>query len=145
MYITITDIIGEKRINLADPIRGKEVAVVSMFSDNVQYKLKEPMKVLQKTGEEKKLSKGMCTDKELNALVGLETKSQLVPRDYAFKMNKLEQVTEMVISLNELDNIDNLENGRASNVLFRYHVTDSKEFTSFEPVTPQYKKLKMGS
>ena len=36
MYITITDITGEKRIDLTYPIKGKEVAVVSVFSDNIQ-------------------------------------------------------------------------------------------------------------
>ena len=35
IYITITDIIGEKRIDLAYPIQDKEVAVVNVFSDNV--------------------------------------------------------------------------------------------------------------
>ena len=97
-----------------------------MFSDNVQYWLKESMKALLKTGKEKKLSKGVYTDKELNALIGLEMKLQLVSCDYAFKMNKLEHLTEIVISLNKLDNTDNLENRRPSNILFRYHVTDSK-------------------
>ena len=38
---------GEKRIGLAYLIQGKEIAVVSMFSDNVQHWLKEPMKVLK--------------------------------------------------------------------------------------------------
>ena len=41
MYITINDIIGEKRIDLSYPISsgtgGKEIAVVIMLSDNVQY------------------------------------------------------------------------------------------------------------
>ena len=37
MYITINDIIGKKRINLSYPIKGKEITVVSMLSDNVQY------------------------------------------------------------------------------------------------------------
>ena len=53
MYITIDDIIGEKRIDLSYPIEDREalalaphsaggphlaeIAVVSMFSDNVQY------------------------------------------------------------------------------------------------------------
>ena len=82
-------------------------------------------------------------DKELNALIGLE-KLKLVPHDYTFKKNKLEHVMEMVISLNELDNTDILDNRRPSNILFRYHVTDSKEFTRFEPTTPQYKKPKNG-
>ena len=38
MYITINDIIGEARIDLSYPIRPrKEISVVSMLSDNVQY------------------------------------------------------------------------------------------------------------
>ena len=137
----INHTIGEKRIDLAYRIRGKEVAVVSVFSNNVQCWLKEFMKVLLKTGEEKKLSKGVYTDKELNTLIELEMKLKLVPDDYTFKKNKLEQV---VISLDELDNRDNLENRRSSNILFRYHMTDSKEFPSFKPITPQYKKLENG-
>ena len=59
MYITITDILGKKRIDLAYPIQGKEAAVVSMFSDNVQYWLKEPMKILLKTGKEMTLERGV--------------------------------------------------------------------------------------
>ena len=45
MYITINDIIGEKTIDLSYPIQNydssKEVAVISMFSDNIQYKVTE--------------------------------------------------------------------------------------------------------
>ena len=47
MYITINDVIGEKRIDLSHPIRSgrkasegplsAEIAVVSMLSNNVQY------------------------------------------------------------------------------------------------------------
>ena len=37
MYITVNDVIGEKRIDLAYPIQRKEAAVVIMLSDNVQY------------------------------------------------------------------------------------------------------------
>ena len=40
MYVTITNIVGEKRTDLAYPITNfdssKEVAVVSLFSDNIQ-------------------------------------------------------------------------------------------------------------
>ena len=50
----------------------------------------------------------------------------------------------MVISLNELDNSDNLEDGRPSNTLFTYYVTGPEYSTCFEPDTPQYKKLKNG-
>ena len=45
MYITIDDLIGEKRIDLSYPIQNfdfsKEVAVVSMFSNNIQYRVTE--------------------------------------------------------------------------------------------------------
>ena len=82
MYITINDIIGEKRIGLSYPIKGRdgsvEVAVVSMFSDNVQYWLKGHLKVQLKSGKEIMLNKGVYTDKELNALTGLELKSQMI-------------------------------------------------------------------
>ena len=58
------------------------------------------------------------------------------------KMNKLAGVTEMVISLNELSNSDDLEDGKPSKVLLRHYLTSSEVFTNFEPVSPQYKKLK---
>ena len=50
----------------------------------------------------------------------------------------------MIINLDELDNSDNLKDGRPSNELLTYHVTDDKDFTLFEPQTPQYRKLKNG-
>ena len=106
MYITVNDVIGEKRIDLAYPIQGKEVAVVIMLSENVQYLLKEPVKLLLET--------------ELN---GLELKSRMDSHDYVLKENKLENVTKMVISLDKLDNSDNLEDGRSSNALLTYCVS----------------------
>ena len=48
MYITINDVIGEKRINLSYPIKGKDIAVVSMLSDNVQYWLKGSIEMFLK-------------------------------------------------------------------------------------------------
>ena len=48
----------------------------------------------------------------------------------------------MILNLNELDNSNNLKDGRPSNELLTYHVTDDKDLTNFEPQTPQYKKLK---
>ena len=50
----------------------------------------------------------------------------------------------MIFNLNELDNSDNLKDGRPSNTLFMYYVTSYGVFTLFEPHTPQYKKLKNG-
>ena len=48
----------------------------------------------------------------------------------------------MILNLDELDNTNNLKDGRPSNSLLTYHVTSNEDFTSFEPQTPQYKKLK---
>ena len=51
---------------------------------------------------------------------------------------------KVAISLNELDNSDNLEDGRPSNTLFTYYVTSPADFTCFEPRNPRYKTLKYG-
>ena len=61
------------------------------------------------------------------------------------RTNKLEKVKKMALSLKELDNSDNLEDGRPSNTLFTYYVTSPEYSMHFEPVTPQYKKLKNGT
>ena len=61
--------------------------------------------------------------------------------DQVIKMNKLRGITEMIFNLNELDNTDNLEDGRPSNSLLTYNVTANEDFMHFEPHTPQYKKL----
>ena len=50
----------------------------------------------------------------------------------------------MIINLDELNNSNNLKDGRPSNKLLTYHVTDDKDFMHFEPDTPQYKALKNG-
>ena len=40
MHITINNVIGEKTIDLFYPIRSsKKIAVISMFSDNIQYEV----------------------------------------------------------------------------------------------------------
>ena len=155
MCITINDIIAEKMIDLSYPISSckeaptkarrtpqAEVAVVIMLSDNVQYWLEGPMKILLKTGKETMLTKGVYMDKELNAILRPELKSQMVSSDDVLKTNKSENVTEMAINVEELNNSDNLEDGRPSNTLFTYYVTGPEYSTRFEPHTPQYKKLK---
>ena len=143
MYITINDV--EKRIDLSYPISsGREIAVITMLSDNVQYLLKESMKIRLKSGEDMALKKGVYMDKELNAIIGLELKSGIESHDYILRINKLKNVTEMAISLEELDNSDNLEDGKPSNTLFRYYVTGPEYSMCFEPKTSQYKKLKNG-
>ena len=150
MYIKINDIIGEKTIDLSYPIPNfnsrKEITIVSLFSKNVQYWVTgDNLKFELKTGKKVSLLKGMMyTNEELNAMIGLEYKLTMLCNNYATKKNKLGGITEMVISLNELDNSDNLEDGRPSSTLFTYYVIDPKDFKNFGPVTPQYKKLKNG-
>ena len=53
-------------------------------------------------------------------------------------------ITEMIINLDELNNSVNLKDGRPSNSLLTYYMTDDQDFTRFEPQNPQYKKLKNG-
>ena len=139
----INDIKGEKTIDLSYPINPrKEIAVVSMHSNNSQI-LFRSIEVLLNTGKEIVLNKGIYTDKELNSLIGMELKSQML--DFCndiLRTNKLEGITKMIISLNKLDNSDKLEDGSPSNVLFTYYVTSSEHYTLFEPQSPQYKNLK---
>ena len=84
MYITINDIIGEARIDLSYPIKGKEspegtcsmeITVVSMLSDNVQHWLQGSIEVMLETGEKIVLNKGVYTGKELDSLIGTKMKS----------------------------------------------------------------------
>ena len=75
MYITINDIIGEKRIDLSYPIKGKEITVVSMLSDNVQYWLQGSIEVLSVMGKKIVLIKEIHTGKELDSLIGVKMKS----------------------------------------------------------------------
>ena len=81
------------------------------------------------------LNKGVYTDRELNSLIGLELKSQMLDSgNDVLRTNKLEKVTKMVFSLNELDNSDNLEDGLPSNILFTYYVASPEYAMRFEPV-----------
>ena len=80
----------------------------------------------------------------LSIVEGMVELNQFEIDDQVTKTNKLKGIMEMVIYLDELNNSNNLKDGRLSNTLFTYHVTDDKDFTHFEPQTPQYKKLKNG-
>ena len=82
--------------------------------------------------------------KLLSMLEGMVELNKFLVDDQVIKKNKLKGITEMVLNLNELDNSDNLKDGRPSNELLTYHVTDDKDFTHFDPDIPQYKKLKNG-
>ena len=134
MYITFNDVIGSKMIDLSYPIhstagRGearKEIAVVSMHISNSQILSHRSIEVLSITGKKIVLNKGVYTDKELNALIGMELKSQMLDsHNNILRNNKLERIMKMIISLDELDNS---EDGRPSNILFTYYVTSSEHY-----------------
>ena len=103
------------------------------------------MEVLLYMGKKIVLNKGVYLDRELDSLIGTELKSQMLDsHDDILRTNKLKKITKVAISLSELNNSDNLEDGRPSNTLFTYYVSSSEDFTRFEPHNPHYMKLKYG-
>ena len=148
MYITINNVIGEKTIYLSYPIRSsKKVTVTNMFSDNVQYEIIKPHTIIDSispANENLILPKTYAGRELISVLGGMTAFTQFVSDDRVIKTNKLKGITEMIFNVNELDNTDNLDDGRPSNVLLTYHVTADEDFTRFEPNVPQYKKLKDG-
>ena len=145
MYITINDVIGEKTINLYYPIRsGREIAVVSILNDNVQYQILKLRAVMDPISDTKKMipSRTYAGRELLSMLEGMVELNKFLVDDQVIKKNKLKGITEITLSLDKLDNSDNLKDGRPSNALLTYHVTSDEDFTSFEPQTTQYKKLK---
>ena len=148
MYITIYNIKGEKRIDMSYSIHsGKEIAVIRMLSDNVQYEILKLRSVMDPISDTKKIiPKGAYAGRELiSMLEGIVELNKFEVDDQVTKTNKLKGITEITLNLDELNNSDNLKDGRPSNELLTYHVTDDKDFTRFEPLKPQYKKLKRES
>ena len=79
-------------------------------------------------------------------LEGVIEPTEIENDDRVTKINKLRRITEMIFNLNELDNSDNLEDGRPSNTLLTYHVTDhDKDFTCFKTHAPSTRNLKTES
>ena len=74
--------------------------------------VKGSIEVFLKMGKKIVLNKGAYTDRELNSLIGMELKSQMISsRDDVLRTDKLEKVMKMAISLNKLNNNNNLEDG----------------------------------
>ena len=150
MYIKINDIKGEKRIDLSYPIHIlytiKEIAVIIMLSDNIQYNILKLRSVTNPISDTKKMipSGTYAGRKLLSMLEGMVELNKFLVDDQVIKMNKLKGITEMIINLDKVDNTNNLEDGRPSNSLLTYHMTSNEDFRSFKPPTPQYKKLKNG-
>ena len=91
----------------------------------------------------KTIPRGTYAGRQLLSIVeGIVELNQFEIDDQVTKTNKLKGIMEMIINLDELNNSGNLKDGRTSNELLTYHVTDDKDFMCFEPQDPQYKKLK---
>ena len=147
MYITINNIKGEKRIDLSYSIHSdKEIAVIRMLSDNVQYEILKLCEVMDPVLDAKKtIPSGTYAGRQLPSIVeGIIELKQSEVDDEVTKTNKLKGITEITLNLDEFNNSVNLKDGRPSNELLTYHVTDDKDFTRFEPQNHQYKKLKNG-
>ena len=98
-----------------------------MFSDNVQYDVKEAFAFIYPISSNKKLIESKTyAGRELIHLLGVVDLADLVNNAQVNKKNKLSSITEMIINSNKLDNSDNLEDGRPSRALLTYHVTDDK-------------------
>ena len=117
-----------------------------MLSDNVQYQILKLRSVMDPISDAKKtIPRGTYASRELiSMLEGIIELNQFEVDDQVTKTNKLKGITEITLNLDELNNSDNLKDGRPSNELLTYHVTDDKDFTHFKPQNPQYKKLKKG-
>ena len=150
MYVTINNINGEKTIDLSYSIQNfdsdKEIAVIRMLSNNVKYEILKLSSVIDPISDSKKLiSSGTYAGRELlSMLEGIVKLNQFEVDDQVTKTNKLRGITEITLNLDELNNSDNLKDGRPSNSLLTYYVTSNENFMHFEPQTPQYKKLKNG-
>ena len=122
MYITINGIKGEARIDLSYPIHsGKEVAVIRMLSNNVQYQTETLYNhgsyFRHKKDDFKWNFSGWNLFRQrvlLSIVEGMAELNQFVVDDQVIKKNKLKGITEITLSLDELDNSDNLKDGRPS-------------------------------
>ena len=146
----INNIKGEKRIDLSYSIQNfdsnKEITVIRMLSDNVKYEILKLREVMDPISDVKKtIPSGIYAGRELiSMLEWIIELNQFEVDDQVTKTNKLKSTTEITLNLDELNNCFNLKDGRPSNELLIYHVTEDKDFTRFEPQTPQYRKLKNG-
>ena len=117
-----------------------------MLSDNVKYEILKLHSVMDPISNAKKtIPSGIYAGRQLLSIAeGIIELNQFEVDDQVTKTNKLKGITEITLNLDELNNSNNLKDGRPSNELLTYHVTDDKDFTHFEPQTPQYRKPKNG-
>ena len=114
MYITVNNIKGEKRVDLSYSIdSGKEIAVIRMLSDNVQYEILKLRSVMDSISDRKKMIPNgtYASRKLLSMLEGIIELNQFEADNQVTKTNKLKGITEITLNLDELNNSDNLKDG----------------------------------
>ena len=113
MYITINNIKGESRIDLSYSIHsGKEIAVIRMLSDNVQYQILKVRSVMDPISDTKKMvPNGTYASRELISIL-----------EGIIELNQFEIDDQVTLNLDELNNSVNLKDGRPSNELLTYYV-----------------------
>ena len=108
MYITINDIKGEETIDLSYPIwnfgftagRGKaskEIAVISMLSENTQYEMTKPLKLKLADGSVKEVLNKTYMSRESNAFV--EGKHIISDLDNNPQINKTNNWMNSIIAI----------------------------------------------
>ena len=104
MYITIKNIKGESRIDLSYSIQNfdsdKEIAVIRMLSNNVQYQILKLRSVMDPISDTKKMvPNGTYASRELiSILEGIIELNQFETDDQVTKTNKLKGITEITLS-----------------------------------------------
>ena len=117
MYITINNVKGEKRIDLSDSIQNfdsdKEIAIIRMLSDNVQYEILKLRAVMDPISDTKEMiPNGIYASRQLlSMLEGIVELNQFEVDDEVTETNKLKGITEITLNLDELNNSDNLKDG----------------------------------
>ena len=101
MYITINNIKSESRIDLSYSIQnfdsGKEITVIRMSSDNVQYQILKVRLVMDPISDTKKMvPNGTYASRELlSMLEGIIELNQFEADNQVTKTNKLKGITEI--------------------------------------------------
>ena len=103
MYIIINNVKGESRIDLSYSIQNfdsdKEIAVIRMLSDNVQYQILKVRSVMDPISDTKKMvPNGAYASRELiSMLEGIIEFNQFEIDDQVTKTNKLKGITEITL------------------------------------------------
>ena len=134
------------RIDLSYSIQNvdtdKEIAVIRMLSDNLKHEILKLRSVMDPISDAKKTRGTYASRELLSMLEGIIELNQFEVDDQVAKMNKLKGITEITLNLDELNNSDNLKDGRPSNSLLTYYVTSNEDFYTFRTQKPPVQETK---